>query len=371
MRIVHVSDVYLPRLGGIELHVRDLAARQQAAGHDITVLTAARTVLPEDAEAGVVRLPGRVRPVVLSAAAPLAAARLVREAKPDVVHVHVAIGSPVGFWAARTAARAGLPVVVTVHSLWGWATPIMRAADALGGFSGLPIRWTAVSRVAAEHVQRVLPPGSEVGVLPNGIDPASWQVSRAPSADEVVLVAAMRMAPRKRPMPLLRLLAEARRQVPAEIRVRAVLVGDGPRLPAMRRFVERHGMADWVELPGRLPRERIRELYRTADAFLAPAELESFGIAALEARCAGVPVVARAGSGVTEFVGAGRDGLLVDDDDAMREAVVALCRDPQLRAQLSGGGAVPARVTWPGVLAATEQAYEQAAGAVGQLAAQP
>ena len=39
MRIAHVSDCYLPRLGGIELHVHDLALRQAAAGHDVTVIT--------------------------------------------------------------------------------------------------------------------------------------------------------------------------------------------------------------------------------------------------------------------------------------------------------------------------------------------
>lgn len=367
MRVVHVSDVYLPRLGGIELHVRDLVERQRAAGHDVAVLTAARTLSPAEPDSVVVRLPSRAKPPVLSVRAPLAAARLVREADPDVVHVHVGVGSPVGFWAARTAARAGIPVVVTVHSLWDYAKPIMQAADRLGRFSALPIQWTAVSRVAAEHVQRVLPSGTEVGVLLNGIDPDFWQISRVRNSDEIVLVAAMRMAARKRPMPLLRILDAARRQVPAEVRMRAVLVGDGPRLPAMRRFVESRGMQEWVELPGRLTRERIRDLYRQADAFLAPAELESFGIAALEARCAGIPVVARAGSGVAEFVRSGREGLLVEDDEAMREAVVSLCCDPSLRTHVSSNGVdVPFRVTWPGVLAATERAYHEAAGAAGR-----
>src|ERR1700726_4568638 len=39
MRIAHVSDCYLPRLGGIELQVHDLAERQAAAGHEVTVIT--------------------------------------------------------------------------------------------------------------------------------------------------------------------------------------------------------------------------------------------------------------------------------------------------------------------------------------------
>ncbi len=39
MRIAHVSDCYLPRLGGIEMQVHDLATRQRAAGHETTVIT--------------------------------------------------------------------------------------------------------------------------------------------------------------------------------------------------------------------------------------------------------------------------------------------------------------------------------------------
>ena len=39
MRILHVTDTYLPTLGGIELHIHDLAAQQRAAGHLVTIAT--------------------------------------------------------------------------------------------------------------------------------------------------------------------------------------------------------------------------------------------------------------------------------------------------------------------------------------------
>ena len=41
-RILHVTDYYRPKVGGIEMFVEELAARQSAAGHDVTVLTVAR-----------------------------------------------------------------------------------------------------------------------------------------------------------------------------------------------------------------------------------------------------------------------------------------------------------------------------------------
>src|SRR4051794_21074668 len=143
MRIAHVTDFYLPRLGGIELHVSDLATRQLAAGHEVTVVTASPSHgAAEPLGADVVRVTDAYRrPHVLDPRAPFAGARVLLDEGFDVVHVHVAIASPLAFWAARTCAQAGLPTVVTVHSLWGWAHPILRTLDTLGGYSRRPLRW--------------------------------------------------------------------------------------------------------------------------------------------------------------------------------------------------------------------------------------
>jgi glycosyltransferase involved in cell wall biosynthesis len=126
-------------------------------------------------------------------------------------------------------------------------------------------------------------------------------------------------------------------------------------------------MTSWVSLPGRQTREQIRDLYRRADVFVAPADLESFGIAALEARCAGVPVIAKSGNGIAEFVRDGRDGLLVPDDTAMTEAIVRLCTQPLLRRALAGHAeARTSPVSWTRTLALTESAYEEAAVLAGR-----
>ena len=61
-------------------------------------------------------------------------------------------------------------------------------------------------------------------------------------------------------------------------------------------------MAGTVTLAGRVDRDELKAIYARSDLFVAPAFLESFGIAALEARCAGLPVLAMRGTGITEFV---------------------------------------------------------------------
>ncbi|MDT7572608.1 MAG: hypothetical protein QOE05_2782 [Actinomycetota bacterium] len=371
MRIAHVTDFYLPRLGGIEMHVSDLAARQHAAGHEVTIVTSS----PADGFVDALDAPAVVRvteafrkPRAIHPAAPFAGARVLLDGDFDVVHVHAGVGSPLAFWAALMCARAGVPTVVTVHSLWAWAQPIFRTLNAIAGFSRQPIRWTGVSEAAAQEVRRVVRSGGIVTVLPNGIDPERWDVEPEPrAADDVLLVGVMRLAVRKRPKQLLKMLRAARQAVPGDVRMRAVVVGDGPARPALERYLARHGMTDWVSLPGRRTREQIRELYRRADVFVAPADLESFGIAALEARCAGVPVVAKAGNGIAEFVRDGRDGLLVADDAAMTAAIVRLCMQPLLRQALAGHAETrTSPVSWTTTLALTEAAYEEAAVLAGR-----
>ncbi|HEV7657870.1 MAG TPA: glycosyltransferase [Mycobacteriales bacterium] len=71
----------------------------------------------------------------------------------------------------------------------------------------------------------------------------------------------------------------------------------------------------------------IRSLYEQPDLFVAPAVLESFGIAALEARCAGLPVLARTAGGIGEFGGHDRHGLLAGSDSELVRDLVRLAAD--------------------------------------------
>lgn len=385
MKIAHLSDCYLPRLGGIEMQVHDLAARQAAAGNQVAVITATPGDRPERAERperpGLPDHPGLpggdgVAIHRVSAGLPYelpvhpragrAVRRLLLDGVPggfDVAHVHAGVLSPFAFAAARACLRAGVPTVVTVHCLWGYATPLFRLFDAGVGWSRWPVVLTAVSRAAAEPIRRVAGADRPVGILPNGIDPAFWRVQPAGGdPGEVHLVSVMRLAPRKRSLQLLRMLRRVRDRVPAELRLRATIVGDGPERRMLDRYRRRYGMQSWVHLPGRLPRERIRDLYRGADVYVAPAILESFGIAALEARCAGLPVVARASSGVREFVEHGRHGLLAASDADMVAEIVALACSPARRQELAATNrAAEPAATWTGVLELTAAAYEQAA----------
>jgi len=150
--------------------------------------------------------------------------------------------------------------------------------------------------------------------------------------------------------------------VPATIGLRLTILGEGPSERAMRRAIARLGLGCWVELAGRVQRSRLLEVYRGADLYVAPARLESFGIAALEARAAGLPVVARSDSGVREFVQDGVEGLLADEDDQMVGAIVRLVKDPVLRQRISHHNrSVSPLQDWAHVVARADEEYRRAA----------
>lgn len=342
MRIAHVTDFYLPRLGGIEMHVHDLAARQQVAGHDVEVITStpATPQHPDAATTGVEdgfrvhRLTvDRTLPPMLNPALLRAGRMLVEQGRYDVVHVHSGAVSPLAFAVAALADR--YPTVLTAHSLLAYLEPLFRVVNAGVAWRRWPAVWTAVSDLAAAPLRRLVAP-APVHVLPNAIDVARWRVDRQPhDPGEVLVVAVNRLAPRKRPLHLLGILRRARRILPARIGLRAVIAGDGPLRARMEAYLRRHRMTGWVSLPGSMPRPAIATLLSTADLFVAPATLESFGIAALEARCAGLPVVARLEGGVGGFIRDGVDGLLVGSDADMAAAIVRLAGDADLRGRIT------------------------------------
>lgn len=355
MRIVHVSDCYAPRLGGIEVLVRALASAQRDRGDEVTVITATPGDPNPDPGIEVLRLdahlpwetPVHPRGVSLMR-------RALERLQPDVVHVHAGVVSPFAWMGI--AAASGRPTVVTVHSMWGpWQQRAFRAV--LRAEQRFVL--TSVSAVAAQAVQQAT--SMPVLVTPNAIDATPWRsLSRVPH-EGVHIVAALRFAPRKRSLELLQVLAKARALMPADAEVRATIAGDGPLMGRMRRAIVDQGL-DWVHLPGRVSREELARLYASADVFVQPTLAESFGLAALEARAAGLAVVGRSGSGLREFVIDGVNGLLVRDDTAMAEALARLVREPSLLHRLVEFNRLsPPTHTWTHALEQVDVAYAAAA----------
>ena len=351
MRILHLTDHYPPVLGGIETHVAGLSQRQHERGDDVTVLTS--TSAGDDQRAGPVR--------VIRARSLLEGAR-IDFTSFDVVHTHISVVAPFSAPVAAIAARSGVPTVVTVHSMWSGLGPLPGLAAAAAGLRTAPVLWTSVSRVAATQLRLQLPHLTEVAVLPNAVDtPPRRQTVEARPDHSVHLISTMRLARRKRPLQLIRVFEALCASV--DVPLRLTIVGDGPLLGSLRRQIARSGLESSVTLSGRVEPSQVVDLLGAADVYVAPSIRESFGLAALEARCVGLPVVGHAASGLTDFIRPGVEGFLCDSDSHMVVALGRLVDDDALRLRMSEHNrTVATDATWTSSLSHHDRVYA-AAGA--------
>ena len=363
MRIVHAADSFAPDIGGIETQVEALSRYQRDQGHEVTVITAVHEVA--DLDLTVVRAAGGRW---LTVAFPWRNYRIVADvldgAPVDVVHAHFTVISPMAIYVARAASRRGIPVAITVHSLWWRVAVATRLCTLPFGWGRIRAAWSGVSSVAAEHVRRTLPRVGQVSVVPNLVDTRWWRPTgqiRETGSGEIRLVLVGRLKKRKHVDEFIDTLARVRPRVSNDLAVKVSIVGDGPRREDLQRKIDQLGLADWVTLLGHCNAADIRAILHEADLFIASSRQESFGIAALEARAAGLPVVGYRGNGLVDFITDGTEGVLAADADEMAEALVTLLGRPdELDRLRKTTTTTPPSVTVREAVGAVESLYRRA-----------
>ena len=374
MRVLIVSDCYAPRLGGIETQVRDLARNLLAAGHEPAVVTATpigrgrgRSIERPDGFLvfrTTVSLPGEL-PVHPRARREVEL--LMKRLRPDVVHVHVGIVSPFAWSGIAAARRLGLPIAITFHSVLGsWAG----AVGALGPLS--PVRrWqqagadlTAVSSMLARQHEAA---GAQapVEVLPNGITVVDWRPDHPAGRDDrrpLRVVASLRWIELKRPLRVVRVFTSAIARC-GDRETELYMYGDGPLRARLAQEAAASGAADRIALVGRVERDELARAFARAEIYLHTSPVESFGISVLEARSAGLAVIAlrTSTSGVGDFITDGVDGLLADDDAGLADALTSLLRDPGLLERIKEHNRTVAPLSeWATVTEMNVNAYRRA-----------
>lgn len=395
VKVALLSDCYLPRLGGIEVQVHDLAHRLAAAGHEVEVVTATpgdtrkrTTALESDSsgsrgaeshdgggsgvgsESGVGSVTVHRLPLPVPGAPPVnplvkdEVRELLAAGRFDVAHAHMGVVSPFATDMVGVALDAGVPTAATWHCVIDRSAPVFRLLGHARRWGRAGVALSAVSSMAADRVAGIAG-GADVRVLNNGIDVDQWRPKVTSHRNEhlVRVVSAMRFVRRKRPGALINVLRAAREQLDVTapgVRLEATLVGDGPQRRLIRAQLDRHGV-DWIHLPGRVTRDELRLLHWRSDVYLTTTRLEAFGIAALEARTAGLAVVARTGNGVEDFVEDGRDGILRSSDDDLATGLAQLAAHPDELARIRAHNlGTPPEQSWDRVVGATLGEYARA-----------
>ncbi|MFJ3298150.1 glycosyltransferase [Streptomyces bacillaris] len=228
--------------------------------------------------------------------------RLIRDGRYDLVHTHLYRACVYGRIAARLAGvRAA---VATEHSL-GRAEiegrPLTRGIRALYlSTERLGAATVAVSSTVAGRLRDWGVPAERIRLVPNGIDADRFRfdpdrrlaVRAALGIPEGAFVVGGvgRLVPGKR-------FDVAVRAVAALPGVWLLLAGDGPQAPALRALAARLGAADRIRLLGECgaegggPVPGVPALLSAVDTFVSTSREESFGLAAVEALAAGLPVL--------------------------------------------------------------------------------
>jgi N-acetyl-alpha-D-glucosaminyl L-malate synthase BshA len=267
----------------------------------------------------------------------------------DLLHVHYAIPHSVSALLARQmlAARGRrLPFVTTLHgtdiTLVGLDRsylPITRYA--IQESDGV----TSISTYLKDKTIQNFDVTRAIEVVPNFVNcdlytPIKDEAKRAEERerlarpDEAILMHLSNFRPVKRVVDVVRIFAQVVKEMPAQL----VLVGDGPERSAAEWLARDLHIHEKVHFLGK--QERVNELLPLADLLLMPSELESFGLAALEAMACKVPSIATRVGGVPELIDDGATGLLypVGDVEAMAQGALGLLKDKARMEAMRDGG---------------------------------
>jgi glycosyltransferase involved in cell wall biosynthesis len=363
VRVLVVSGIWPPDVGGPASHAPEVARFLVGRGHDVEVVTTAAA--PPAGEPYVVHWASRRLP---KGAIHVRTASLVRSRahRADVVYTTGMFGRSA---AGAIAARRPYVVKLTADPAFersrrrgmveGDVEDFQRGGG--GTIAALLRRARDVELRRAAHVicpsaylrDLVLSWGvrpDRVAVLPNPAPevpelPPRDELRRAFGLNGATLAFAGRLTAQKS-------LDRALEAVASSDGVRLVIAGDGPDREPLESRARELGVADRVFFLGSQPRGRIMELLRAADATILSSSWENFPHTVMEALAVGTPVLAMEAGGVAEVVHDGVNGLLVSPGDTagLAEAVRRYFADEQLRERLRAGAApsvaeyAPARV---------------------------
>jgi len=253
----------------------------------------------------------------------------------QILHVHYAIPhAAAAYMAKQILAKKGisLPVITTLHgtdiTLIGkdkTYSPVvtfsMEESDAL----------TAVSENLKEETYKNFNISKPIEVIYNFVDIANFNKKPvdafkkmvSPNGEKIIMHAS-NFRKLKRVRDVVDVFIRIANQIPAKL----LLIGDGPERPELESYTRSLSLCNDIKFLGK--QEQIEDILPIADLFLLPSEYESFGLSALEAMAAEVPVISTNAGGLPEININGFSGFMsnVGDVEDMSKNALSILSDP-------------------------------------------
>ena len=255
----------------------------------------------------------------------------------DLMHVHYAIPHAYAAYFAKQMLREkgiDLPIVTTLHgtdiTLVGNHPVYKPAVEFSINHSD---KVTAVSDSLKEETLELFSIHKDIEVIPNFIDNQQFipdencgcRNQMAPDAEKIIIhVSNLRKV--KRVQDVIQVFYRIQKEIPSKL----IIIGEGPEWEKANNLIHELGIENKVKNLGKIT--EFQNVLCSSDLFLLPSEKESFGLAALEAMAASVPVISSNAGGIPEVNVDGQTGFVlpIGDVDGMAEKAIQLLSNPKM-----------------------------------------
>lgn len=337
---MNIAIVCYPTFGGSGVLATELGIALADMGHQVHFVTYKQPVklalLSHHVHFHEVAVPDyplfRYQPYELALSSKLV--NVVKAHNIELLHVHYAIPHAyAGYMAQQMLLEEGIkiPMVTTLHgtdiTLVG-NHPFYKPAVTFSINNSDAV--TSVSESLKQDTLNHFTIKRPIEVIPNFIDLSKMGQQDGPcernamaEPHERIITHVSNLRPVKRLTDVIEIFDQILEQCPA----RLVIVGDGPDKDRAKALIEQKGIKSKVQFMGNS--DEVHKILCLTDLFLLPSEIESFGLAALEAMACRVPVISTNVGGLPEVNKHGFSGYLSDvgDVDAMAKNALSILKD--------------------------------------------